>query len=95
MSSAARPALAPPTALPDVAALALVTLAAFWARWHAIAADPLWFDELLTWRRATQPPADLIADAFSGAHYPLYFLVVAGWVAAFGDAAAQLRAPSR
>jgi mannosyltransferase len=94
VSVAARRALAPPTVLPDVAALAFVALAAFWARWHGIAADPLWFDELLTWRRAAQPPADLIADAFSGAHYPLYFLVVAGWVAAFGDAAAMLRAPS-
>jgi 4-amino-4-deoxy-L-arabinose transferase-like glycosyltransferase len=81
-------------ASPDAAALALAILVAFWARWHGIAADPLWFDELLTWRRATRPPAELIADAFSGAHYPLYFLLVAGWVALFGDAAAQLRAPS-
>jgi hypothetical protein len=78
----------------DGIGLALVTLLAFWARWHGIAADPLWFDELLTWRRAIQPPAGLVADAFSGAHYPLYFMVVAGWVALFGDTVAQLRAPS-
>jgi mannosyltransferase len=91
----ARLALAsPPAASRDAAGLALATLIAFWARWHGVAADPLWVDELLTWRRATQPPAALIADAFSGAHYPLYFLVVAGWVALFGDAVAQLRAPS-
>jgi hypothetical protein len=50
----------------DGIGLALVTLLAFWARWHGIAADPLWFDELLTWRRAIQPPAGLVADAFSG-----------------------------
>lgn len=90
-----RCAPAPPAATSyDAAGLALATLVAFWARWHGIAAEPLWFDELLTWRRATRPPAELIADAFSGAHYPLYFLVVAGWVALFGDTAAQLRAPS-
>lgn len=91
----ARPAPARPATTPhDAAGLLLATLIAFWARWHGIAAEPLWFDELLTWRRAIQPPAELIADAFSGAHYPLYFLVVAGWVALFDDSAAQLRAPS-
>lgn len=82
-----------PTAA-DAAVVALVTLAAFGARWHGIAAEPLWFDELLTWRRAAQPAPGLIADAVAGAHYPLYFLAVAGWVALFGDSTASLRAPS-
>jgi hypothetical protein len=87
---AAPPALAPG----EAGGLAVLTVLAFWLRWHAVDAEPLWFDELLTWRRAAAAPAALVADAFAGAHYPLYFLVAAGALALFGDSVAALRAPS-
>lgn len=74
--------------------LVVLTLLAFWLRWHGLADEPLWFDELLTWRRAAAPPAALVADAFAGAHYPLYFLVAAGARALLGDSVVALRAPS-
>jgi mannosyltransferase len=97
MTSALRQScpLAPPALGPaERGGLVVLTLLAFWLRWHGIASEALWFDELLTWRRATGPPATLVADAIAGAHYPAYFLVVAGALALLGDSVAALRAPS-
>ncbi|MCX5198843.1 glycosyltransferase family 39 protein [Streptomyces sp. NBC_00249] len=77
---------------PDWLWAALLTLAVTTFR----AGTPqLWRDELASWNAASRGTGDLIAmlghvDAVSG----LYYLLLHGWVAVFGDSAAMLRLPS-
>ena len=55
----------------------------------------LWRDELASWSFAGRPVPDLIAAArHTGATQLAYYLVLHFWMAAFGDSADAMRAPS-
>ena len=55
----------------------------------------LWRDELASWSFASRPVPDLIAAArHTGATQLAYYLVLHFWMAAFGDSADAMRAPS-
>ncbi|UQX01438.1 glycosyltransferase family 39 protein [Streptomyces sp. RerS4] len=77
---------------PDWLWAALLTLAVTTFR----AGTPqLWRDELASWNAASRGTGELIGmlgnvDAVSG----LYYLLLHGWIAVFGDSAAMLRLPS-
>ena len=60
-------------------ALAAIALA---ARLFGLGDKPLWYDEILTLKRASLPFWELIADAFHNKHYPTYFLAVSPFVGA-------------
>jgi len=45
------------------------------AQWHGLGSKPLWYDEVLTLKRAALPLSELVSDAFHNKHYPLYFLL--------------------
>ncbi|WP_117665360.1 glycosyltransferase family 39 protein [Micromonospora sp. MW-13] len=71
---------------------ALVTLAVTGA---GVGAAQPWRDELATWSAATRPLGDLarMAGVIDAASWP-YYLLLHGWVAAFGDSPTALRLPS-
>ena len=54
---------------------ALMAALALASRIHGLGSKPLWYDEVLTLKRAALPLADLLADSFHNKHYPLYFLL--------------------
>jgi mannosyltransferase len=52
----------------------------------------LWRDELASWSFATRPVSSLIASArHTGATQLAYYLLLHGWIAAFGDSADAMR----
>ena len=52
----------------------------------------LWRDELASWSFASRPVSDLIASArHTGATQLAYYLLLHGWIAAFGDSADAMR----
>ena len=74
--------------------LAILAIASF-ARFHAIGREPLWIDEGYSWWDARQSFAHLWSLVPQcDPHPPLYFLLLKGWIALFGDSAAALRTPS-
>lgn len=76
---------------PLVAILAIATF----VRFHAIGREPLWIDEGYSWWDARQSFAHLWSLVPQcDPHPPLYFLLLKGWIALFGDSAAALRTPS-
>jgi mannosyltransferase len=71
---------------------ALLTLA---FGFYQVGRPELWRDELASWSFASRPVPDLIAAArHTGATQLAYYLVLHVWMAAFGDSAAAMRAPS-
>ncbi len=75
------------------AAVILPMLLALAVRLYDLGAQPLWFDEVITHRRALLPLPQLIADALINKHIPTYFLLVRPFDAAVIDEA-LLRLPS-
>ena len=76
---------------PLVAILAIATI----ARFYAIGREPLWIDEGYSWWDARQSFVHLWSLVSQcDPHPPLYFLLLKGWIALFGDSAATLRTPS-
>jgi uncharacterized membrane protein len=63
-------ALRAPWAVP--VAMALIALA---ARLYGLDGKPLWYDEVITQKRAALPVAEMLEDSFLNKHYPLYFLL--------------------
>jgi uncharacterized membrane protein len=53
----------------------LMAAVALIARMYGLGGKPLWYDEVLTLRRAALPFSDLAADSFHNKHYPLFFLL--------------------
>ena len=52
----------------------------------------LWRDELASWSFASRPVPSLIASArHTGATQLAYYLLLHGWIAAFGDSATAMR----
>lgn len=71
----------------------LVACLALAARLYGLGSKPLWYDEVLTLKRATLPFGELVADSFHNKHYPLYFLLMKPFATADWSAAA-LRLPA-
>ncbi|HEY1013352.1 MAG TPA: glycosyltransferase family 39 protein, partial [Herpetosiphonaceae bacterium] len=71
-------------------------LAALALRLHRLGAQSLWLDEGGSWHEATQRSwGFLLAELWSPrSGYPLYHLLLKGWVALFGDSEIALRLPS-
>lgn len=72
---------------------ALVTLLGAATRFWDLSRLSLWGDEVVTWRRAGLPIAELVEDAIRRLHSPAYFLLMKPWLA-LGDDEWMLRAPS-
>jgi hypothetical protein len=70
-------------------------LVALLLRLYHLAAQSLWLDEGSTWQTIQQGWGRLLADLFSTVSaYPLYHLLLKGWVAVAGDSEWALRFPS-
>lgn len=82
--------------IPRVAAIALALFgAALLVRLYRLDAQSLWLDEGSSWQIAQLPWAALLADLLRpSAAYPLYHLLLKGWVLIFGASEFALRLPS-
>ena len=70
--------------------LALVVATGVVARVWNLDARSLWFDEALSWRTVTH--AGGLREALAGdLHLPAYFVLLEGWIAAFGDSVIAMR----
>ncbi len=79
---------------PWIAALLVVALSAA-LRFHGLGDEPLWLDEAYSWWDARQSLGTLWSLVpHCDPHPPLYFVLLKGWVALFGDEAEALRALS-
>ena len=77
--------------MPLIAILVIASL----VRGYAIHREPLWIDEAYSWWDARQSFADLWSLAPQCDPHPaLYFALLKGWMAMFGDSATALRALS-
>jgi hypothetical protein len=64
-------------------------------RFASLGHASLWFDELWTWRVCDQPNlAGLFQKLKEDIHLPSYFLITYGFIKAFGNGEAALRAPA-
>jgi mannosyltransferase len=62
---------------------------------YQVGRPELWRDELASWSFASRPVTELITAAHhTGATQLAYYLVLHAWMAAFGDSAFAMRAPS-
>src|SRR6185312_6653798 len=62
---------------------------------YQVSRPELWRDELASWSFASRPVPSLIASArHTGATQLAYYLLLHGWIAAFGDSADAMRALS-
>jgi len=86
MPSGAR---APTSAITPVFWLLLALAVA--ARVWLIADKNLWLDESVSWQFATGSISDLIHGTAGDIHPPLYYILLHGWVAVFGDSLVALR----
>jgi hypothetical protein len=68
----------------------LLALAAALRCW-TITSKNLWLDESTSWDLATSSVPRLISWTASDIHPPLYYLILKGWVAVFGDSLIALR----
>jgi len=80
-----------PVATPVVWVLLVLALA---LRLWLIADKNLWLDESVSWQFAIGSVADLINGTAGDIHPPLYYVMLHGWVAAFGDSLMALRSLS-
>jgi hypothetical protein len=74
--------------------LGLILAAGAAVRYLSLAERSLWFDETLSWRLARFPLADVPRLLRTSQHPPLYFVLLHGWIGAFGDSALALRSLS-
>jgi mannosyltransferase len=66
-------------------------LAAAMALRIAVADRDLWFDELITVLKAGEPLPELLEGLADDVHPPLYYVLLHGWVAQFGDGELAVR----
>ncbi|PDW00183.1 glycosyltransferase family 39 protein [Candidatus Viridilinea mediisalina] len=75
--------------------LCLLFLLALAPRLYQLDAQSLWLDEGSSWQLSRAPWAYLLADLFNpSSAYPLYHLLLKGWMELFGASEAALRMPS-
>ncbi|MEJ2749753.1 MAG: glycosyltransferase family 39 protein, partial [Anaerolineae bacterium] len=71
-------------ALPSLAVLVVVLLAAFALRIFRLDAQSLWWDEGISLHLATSSLAQIVTDRAGNIHPPLYFFILKGWVSLVG-----------
>jgi len=76
-----------------VRVLLILALAAALRVWH-LGTESVWQDEATSVEIARDPPADLVLDAATDVHPPLYYLALHFWLRLAGDAERALRALS-
>lgn len=76
------------------AGLAFAILLGALLRWHGLGREGYWGDEIISVEVARMPVAQLLANRAKNHNPPLYFLLLKGWVARFGDGEAATRALS-
>ena len=69
----------------------LILVLALAVRCTRLSAKNLWLDESASWDLATGTVTRLIAKAAGDVHPPLYYVLLKGWVALFGDSLAAMR----
>ncbi len=78
-----------------VGVLAAILVVAAIVRWHVVGRDALWLDEGYSWWDAAQDFHALWTLVPNcDPHPPLYFALLHGWIAAFGDATTTMRSLS-
>jgi mannosyltransferase len=63
-------------------------------RSYCLTSRSLWFDEAFSWRIIQFPFLEMIQRVGRDNHPPLYFVLLQGWTAVFGESALALRALS-
>jgi len=72
-----------------------ILLAVSWAlRCHRLGAISFWFDESMSWKYTTFSISEILERLSGDVHPPLYFVLLKGWAAVFGNSAAELRSLS-
>jgi len=71
--------------------LVIVALVSATFTWLAVATKSFWGDELWSIATAAGPFSDLVASVRHDVHPPLYFILLKGWIACFGDGEIGLR----
>jgi uncharacterized membrane protein len=74
-----------------IASIAGLMLLAAVLRWIDIGTESLWVDEIYSYRQAIKPLANIIANAPSDVHPPVYYILLHWWVMLFGTSEAGLR----
>jgi uncharacterized membrane protein len=77
----------------DIAALAILALALFLRIW-GLGDKNLWLDEAASWVVATADWPEFWRVVKLDVHPPLYYLLLKGWVASFGETEAAMRSLS-
>lgn len=73
------------------ATLTVIILAGLAIRIYQLADRSLWFDEAFTWRLIDFPFAEMLQRVGRDTHPPLYFVLLQGWAAFFGESDFALR----
>jgi uncharacterized membrane protein len=76
------------------AAFVGVVLAALVLRLPYAEGRSIWFDESASWRTVSFPVDEMLRRVQANVHPPLYYLLLKGWVAVWGDSALALRSLS-
>lgn len=74
--------------------LAVIVFAGSAIRAYQLADRSLWFDEAFSWRVIQFPSMEMIQRVGQDNHPPLYFILLQGWSACFGDSTFALRSLS-
>lgn len=74
--------------------LGLILIAGLSFRWPSIQERSLWFDEVLSWRMARAPLAELPDILKTSQHPPAYFVLLKGWMYLFEDTSTGIRSLS-
>lgn len=74
--------------------LLAIILGGLAVRTYQLSARSLWFDEAFAWRLVQFPFAEMIQRIGQDNHPPLYFILLKGWAAVFGESAFALRSLS-
>jgi uncharacterized membrane protein len=74
--------------------IGLCAVAALALRWADLGRESIWFDEGMSWWLASLPPGEMLRTIRGDVAAPVYFFLLRGWAALFGDSAVAMRAMS-
>src|SRR5258708_1873570 len=74
--------------------LAALLAAAAVLRTNQLGAISFWFDESMSWKYTTFSIEEIVERLAGDVHPPLYFLLLKGWTAMWGESAVALRSMS-
>ncbi len=75
----------------DYFCLPIILLAAALLRLPYLTERSLWYDEAASWQTAKFPLGEMLQSVRLNVHVPLYYLLLKGWMAAWGESVASLR----